>query len=248
MSWAKTFHDDYLVQTLLRRRDPAQTNRTLNFLESALGLDAGGPVLDQCCGIGSLSIPFAHRGYSVVGVDFTPEYIQRARQEAPAGLEVEFTCADAGQFVHMGCQGAFNWWTGFGYAEDDTENEMLVKSAYESLVSGGRYLLDLMNPAGVLRAFKPTMRTLHPTPEGDIHLSRHTELDWAQGRMNKVWIYERDGAVLQRHQSSVRFYQPHEVHSMFVRAGFTDIQLVGDLEMTPLDIDHVRCIIIGTRP
>jgi SAM-dependent methyltransferase len=42
----------------------------------------GGPVLDLACGTGRLSLALARRGFSVVGVDANPSFLQRARAEA----------------------------------------------------------------------------------------------------------------------------------------------------------------------
>jgi len=50
-----------------------------------LGDARGRTVLDACCGTGDLTRALERRGARVVGVDFTPEMLQRARAKHPSG-------------------------------------------------------------------------------------------------------------------------------------------------------------------
>jgi SAM-dependent methyltransferase len=55
-----------------------------------------GAVLDAGCGTGEHALFFAARGHRVVGIDFVPEAIRRARRKAgERGLPVEFLIKDA---------------------------------------------------------------------------------------------------------------------------------------------------------
>ncbi len=67
----------------------------VDFVVEALGLSGSERILDLACGFGRHSLELAQRGYSVVGVDITPDYIQHARSRASEdGLNVEFICSD----------------------------------------------------------------------------------------------------------------------------------------------------------
>ena len=184
----------------------------------------------------------------MVGVDIVPAYIEQAKTEARRIGSGQFFCHDAREFVYSDCQAVFNWWTGFGYFETDDENIQVIQSAFDSLRSGGYYLLDLLHPAGVLRHFQPVMITEYSTKFGKIRLTRNTQFDLSSGRMEKDWIYSQNGKELRRHHSSLRIYYAHEIVSMFEKIGFVDIQLVGNTALAPLNIDHLRCICIGRRP
>jgi demethylmenaquinone methyltransferase/2-methoxy-6-polyprenyl-1,4-benzoquinol methylase len=59
-----------------------------------LGDLRGRVVLDACCGTGDLALACARAGARVVGVDFTPEMLARARQKAH-GTRAAFALADA---------------------------------------------------------------------------------------------------------------------------------------------------------
>lgn len=57
---------------------------------------AGRDVLDLCCGTGDLALAFAAAGARVVGLDFTPEMLERARaKRSRRGARALFVEADA---------------------------------------------------------------------------------------------------------------------------------------------------------
>lgn len=62
----------------------------------AAELDAGATVLDVACGNGNAALAAAHRFCKVVGIDYVPSLLDRARARAEAEkLKVEFSQADA---------------------------------------------------------------------------------------------------------------------------------------------------------
>ena len=109
MSWVQSFHDEFLMHTLLIRKDHADLEKDISFLTKALRIGNGSLVLDQCCGIGSIAIPLSKRGFQVVGVDITPLYIENAKAKSST---CELYCEDARTFTYPNCDGIFNWWTG----------------------------------------------------------------------------------------------------------------------------------------
>lgn len=249
MTWIKNFHDDLLAKTLLDSRDSNTIEGDVLFLEKVLELRPNQRILDQCCGHGTMSLALAQKGYRVCGVDMTKEYIASAQAKAEQfGLPIEFSCADAGTHLAPECDAVFNWWTGFGYSPTDKENISLIQRAFDSLRSGGIYLLDVPNLLGVARHFAPTVRREYHTDVGMITLTRHSSMDLCLGRMEKIWEYSAQDALLARHHTSVRLYSSAELWHFFHDIGFRDIRLIGDLQETPLTIDHLRCMCIGRKP
>jgi SAM-dependent methyltransferase len=69
---------------------------TSELLCEAVDLRAGQRVLDVACGSGNAALAAARRFCHVVGVDYVPALLERARQRAKAeGLEVSFQAGDA---------------------------------------------------------------------------------------------------------------------------------------------------------
>jgi SAM-dependent methyltransferase len=249
-SWWAELYDDLLADVLLVRADDADTTRTVAYLTEQLRLTPGCRVFDQCCGIGSLSVPLAQAGFEVVGVDQAAAYIERGRGDAcRAGVSVELHTGDAFDFVaRPACRGVLNWWTSFGYALDDATNARMLARAFESLEPGGRLALDYMNVPGVLRAFAPRVVTTRDTSRGRVTLVRESRLDTARGTLHKLWQYTLpDGRVVE-HSSTVRLYLPHGVADLLRGVGFENVEIHGDVDASPLELDSRRCILLATRP
>ncbi|MFE6864541.1 class I SAM-dependent methyltransferase [Nocardia sp. NPDC057668] len=248
MTWWADLYDDLLADQLLER-EAGTVEPTLDFLLDRLDLRPGDSVYDQCCGIGSLTIPLAARGLRALGVDQAAGYIERARWDAEnAGVTAEFAAANACDFVPPEpVDAVFNWWTSFGYGTD-ADNQRMLDRAFESLCPGGRFALDTMNLSGVLRGFQRDNVLHRETPRGRVLLLRETTIDLPSGRMLKDWTYFVDGHLETRHRSSVRLYLPDAVAAMLATAGFTDIDLLGDLTGAALTLDSPRLIALARRP
>jgi SAM-dependent methyltransferase len=246
--WWNALYDDLLAELLLVREDAEDEEDTVRFLVERLELAPGARTFDQCCGIGSLAIPLARRGFSVVGVDQAARYIERGRRDA-AGLPCELHTGDAFDFVPDGpVHGAFNWWTSFGYTGDDRENVRMLARAFDALVPGGRFALDTLGLPGVLRGFQPQVVTRKTTEDGEIVLLRESTLDLPAGFMKKTWTYFLPNGRRVTHESRVRLYMPHSLAELMRSVGFEDVTFHGGVRGEPLDLDARRCIVVGRRP
>jgi SAM-dependent methyltransferase len=249
VTWWADLYDDWLADQLLVR-EAGEVEPTLDFLVDRLRIAPGARVLDQCCGIGSVALPLAARGVIVVGVDQAERYVARAASEARGrGLRTEFVAADACRFVPQArCDAAFNWWTSFGYLEEDADNREMLARAFDALLPGGRFALDTMNAPEVLRSFQPEVSTRRRTPRGEVLLVRESSIDLLRGRLAKRWTYFVEGRRQVEHTSSVRLYMPDAVAALLRGVGFVDVELLGSLAGEPLALDSPRLIAIARRP
>ena len=110
-------------------------------------------VLDVPCGFGRIANRLAARGCRVTGLDASPLFLARARQDAAAlGVAVEYVAGDmralpwAGRFDRLVC-----WFTSFGYFDDATDRRVLA-GFRRALRPGGRLVLDHANLARLVRA------------------------------------------------------------------------------------------------
>jgi SAM-dependent methyltransferase len=248
LTWWAELYDELLADQLLSREE-GELAGTLEFLITRLGLAPGSRVLDQCCGIGSVSLPLAMRGFQILGIDQAAGYVERARGAADeAGLAAEFVAGDACEFVPAQPMDAvFNWWTSFGYADDDEANQEMLARAFDALRPGGRFALDTMNVPGVLRGFQRDTVLHRATSRGKVLLLRETAIDLATGRMLKDWTYYIDGHLAVQRQSSVRLYMPDAIVTMLHKVGFVDVDLLGDLTGAPVALDSPRLIVLARR-
>ncbi len=122
------------------------TVEEVDFIIEALALRGGERVLDLACGFGRHSLELARRGYKVVGVDITPEYIADARRTAQAeGLAVEFIQADVREVAFRDeFDVTLNMADGaIGYFESDAENLRLFDVIARSLRRGGVHVMGI---------------------------------------------------------------------------------------------------------
>jgi SAM-dependent methyltransferase len=249
-AWWEALYDDLLADAMLVRDDDGDVEQTVDFLITHLGLWPGARVFDQCCGIGSLAIPLARRGFPVVGLDQAKHYIERASKDAKARrASARFVAGDAREVVPLrDADGAFNWWTSFGYGDDDADNARMLARAFEALAPGRWFALDTMNLASVLRGFQRDVVIRRPTPRGEVLLWRRSEIDLVRGRMDKKWHYRLpDGRVVE-HASSLRLYLPDAVAALLRQVGFGEVRLLGGLDGAPVSLDSPRLIALARRP
>lgn len=246
--WWQPLYDDTVAEMFLVRKDEV-LRATVAFLREQLDLGPNRSVFDQCCGIGSLSIPLARTGVRVVGVDQSAAYIQRARVEArTANLPCTFLPGDAIDFVPAEpCDAAFNWETGFGNA-DDVRNQQMLQRVFEALKPGGRFLLDYQNVPRILRHFQECLVHRQTMPAGEVLLLRESTIDLPGGWLRQHWTFLMpDGRRCQR-ATAVRLYLPHDLAAMLRRCGFQDITFHGGVRGEPLGLDSPRCICAARRP
>ncbi|MDZ4833785.1 MAG: methyltransferase domain-containing protein [Candidatus Melainabacteria bacterium] len=246
--WWNSFYEDVPFHLYLERHDAAELELTLRFLAERLHVQPGARLFDQCCGMGSLSIPLAERGYDVVGVDLCESFIARAKSDTADGVHaVEFFVGDAFQFVPDGaCDGAFNWYTSFGYSADDDENVKMIERAFESLKPGAWFALDFPNVPMILANFKERMEHRLTTEEGEIVIARQCRID--NGVMHQSWDWTLPDGRTVSNQSTLRLYQPAELVILFQRAGFTEVELFGGLKGEERTDKSGRCVCVGRRP
>lgn len=238
--WWADFYNDVIAELFLVRDGTAE----LDFLQERLALRPGARVFDQCCGIGNLAIGLAKRGVQAVGADLCAPYIERAAKAA-AGLPCAFHAADAFEFrTQAPCDGAFNWYSSFAYADDDARNLEMLRRAFESLRPGGRYAVDFLNAPAVYRGFKPRMER----SGGGARVVRDCSLDLLRGRLEQRWTTTDAAGRTSERRSSVKLYPPHQLGELLRAAGFCDIELLGSIAGEPVDVDSPRCIALGRKP
>lgn len=248
--WWEVFHVPEMADLFLVRSDADELQATLEFLSSELALTAGARVYDQCCGIGSLSIALSRVGYVVTGADLCDFFIQRAIRDAGrAEVNCRFHEADAFEFVpDDACNGVFNWYSSFGYADSDARNRQMLQRAFESLLPGGRYALDVPNLPGVLRGFQRYMVRRGESAGRAVTLIRESNINIHVGLLEQKWTWLVEGQPPVERRSALRLYLPHQIRELLEQCGFENVRFFGDIHHEPLTIDSPRLICVAEKP
>lgn len=248
--WSSFFDDDYAAYGL-SSTPPELLEQTVRFLLTTLELQPGSLALDQCSGIGRLSLPMAERGVRIIGVEQAATYVAASQREADRRqLPCRFNQGDAFEFVSPEpCDAAFNWFTSFGYSPDDAVNIRMLHRVFESLKPGGRFVLDYMNLARIFADFKDSQvdRPTAPALQGLIVMMENRP-DFLAGMMKSTWTFlYPDGRRVER-PISVRLLMPTELAHLFRSAGFEDVRHYGWVDGEALTRLSRRCIVFGRKP
>src|SRR5690606_22460289 len=139
------FDRDYL------RFYAAELNDDTNDDEAAtiaalLQLREGLRVLDLPCGHGRIARRLAAMGADVTGIDRSKLFLAQAHAEAKQhGVSVHYQLGDMRTLTFDDeFDVVLNWFTSFGYEDDDTLRLMLTRM-HRAIKSGGRLLLETLN-------------------------------------------------------------------------------------------------------
>jgi SAM-dependent methyltransferase len=222
------------------------TKGQVDGVERMLGLAPGMRILDVCCGYGRHSLELARRGYRrVVGVDFSPPLLARARRTARAeGLRVTFRRADMRRLPFRGSfDAALNLFTSFGYFADEAEDQAALRSMARALRPGGRLLMDLLNREWLVRHFQPRYQEVTALGTVDNNLT----FDLATGRLRNVRRFRKDG---RRRALAVEFrvYTLAEMVRLLREAGLAFQRAYGNFEGAAYGMDTFRMIVVAEKP
>ena len=242
MKREELFDEDYLYfyeDVLSDERSDLAADLIWQLLE----LEPGMEVLDLACGHGRIANRLAERGARVTGLDATPLFLERARADAERlGVDVEYV---EGDMRELPWESRFdrivNWFTAFGYFDDDEEDRRVLRAAHRALRPGGRLLIENNNLAELLGRWQPWVAVER---DGDFTLDRSV-FDPVSGRARTERVIVRDGRT-RRTSFSVRMFVAVELRAWLRDAGFSSVESY-DGEGEPLTAQGRRMITIARR-
>ena len=118
------------------------------YVEEAL--ESGGPVVELGIGTGRLAIPVAEAGVRVIGVDSSEGMLAVCRERAEAAGVSELVDLRLGDLreppVTERVPLVICPFRAFLHMENDDDRRRALRSAYELLVPGGRFVFDVFEP------------------------------------------------------------------------------------------------------
>lgn len=210
-----------------------ETAEEIDQIIELADLEKNAKILDLCCGIGRHSLELARRGYKVVGVDLTHEYLEKARKQAEnEDLNVEFVRNDMRRFCHIeGFDVVINLFTAFGYFESQAENKRVLTNIYCSLREGGTLIMDMAGKEVIARIWQE--RDWHER-DGRIFL-RESKISQNWSWCENKWMMLENGK-LAKFEFAHRIYSAVELAGLLKDCGFSSVTIYGDL--TAADYDH----------
>jgi len=205
-------------------------------------LEAGMKVLDMPCGVGRHSIELQKKGFEVVGVDKTTDYIEDAKAEDESG-DIEFVREDMKDFRRENSFDAvINWWNSFGYFEDREDDRQMLENIHTSLKDRGVLIMDYYG-----KEIAATRDLSHSWSEQDgiynMEKARIKE-DWS--KIERTWIKVEDGETVE-YTWEQRLYAASELEQMLKQVGFSNIEFYGNIDGEDYDEDADRLIVVAEK-
>ncbi len=212
------------------------------FAIARLGLRPSSTVLDLCCGNGRHMVHLLRHTPDVVGLDYSRDLLGFARTQL--GAEGKLLRGDMRTIPFQGAFDAVaNFFTSFGYFQDEAENQAVALGIARALKPGGRFFMDYLNPDYVRAHLEPESER----EAGDFVITERRWIDEATERVNKATKVHRDGVLVNQSSESVKLYAPDALQRLLADAGLVIESRFGDYDGSPVCPENPRQIIVGSR-
>lgn len=147
--WFAEWFDTSYYHTLYKERNDDEAALFIKNLVDFLQLEKNAKVLDLACGKGRHSLTLNKLGFEVWGVDLSENSIQLAKCHENSTLK--FAVHDMRKTIDGSkFKAIFNLFTSFGYFDEISDNEKVIRSMHSMLEKDGLLIIDFMNAEKVI--------------------------------------------------------------------------------------------------
>lgn len=244
--WETTFNNDYL------RADSyfasyARISREIAFLLRVfhkIGLKKNAKILDLACGYGAHALALAEYGFNVTGIDFSKNYITRARKNAQnkkIGVSfLEKDIRDISFSRHF--DAIISMYTSFGYFTDENDHLKVLKQISQALKPRGALILDLNNIARVLTQMNGNGKTAEKN--GCVFVKKELNPATMRWSLDYTW---KDRGKLKRSRFRTRIFALAELRRLLEEAGLKIKRVWGFYDGSSYQFDSRRLIIFAQK-
>ena len=191
-------------------------------------------VLDMTCGTGSQVFYLAERGYEVIGSDFSPALIEKARSKAKKmNRNITFIDGDMRNVKVGKFDAVITIFNAIGHLTK-ADFEKALQNIHANLKDGGVYIFDIFNLQAITdEIIDDFAMDIENIVNGvKIRNIQHSEIDRENGLLTSHDHYtiSKEGCEPEIHTNSfsLQIYTAEELQAMLSRNGF---EIVGQYDM-----------------
>lgn len=238
--WFADWFDSPYYHLLYKNHDESDARRAIDNLLRAIELPPHSTILDLACGKGRHSKYLAERGFEVTGLDISEASIVFARQFENERLTF-FQHDMRLPFRINFFDAVVNFFTSFGYFENENEHLLALKNVSKNLRPGGVFVLDFFNSVKIRKIL---VRQATKTVEGITFKIRKT---LRGGHVFKTVEFETGGRKFY-FREKVRLFELADFQSLFSAAGLEIVQVFGGYDLQKFDpASSDRLILIAKK-
>lgn len=143
-NWYEDWFNSSYYHLLYKSRNHEEAEYFISNILNFLIPSNDSKMLDVACGKGRHSLYISKQGYYTNGFDLSENSINEAKKFENDLLKFyvnDIRIPLKKDFYHV----AFNLFTSFGYFVDENDNQKAINAIAQSLVKGGRLVIDFMN-------------------------------------------------------------------------------------------------------
>lgn len=238
--WFAEWFDTCYYHTLYKNRDEEEAAKFISRLIEDLKLPKDAYLLDLACGKGRHSITLNQLGYTVKGVDLSPNSIAEASKSSNENLQ--FAVQDMRQAIpNEKFDAILNLFTSFGYFDSIDDNIRVVQAMNSMLNDDGILVIDFMNATKVIDKLVLAEEKNIDTIE--FHIKRKYD-----GQHIFKFIHVKDGEQEFDYSERVQALRQVDFEKLLTENGFEILRTFGDFNLTPFqEKSSDRLIIIAKK-
>ncbi|MBK8653301.1 MAG: class I SAM-dependent methyltransferase [Haliscomenobacter sp.] len=240
-SWYEDWFNSPYYEILYHHRDDSEAQGFIDRLLVWLQPKMGALILDLACGKGRFARYLARKGFHVTGLDLSINSITQAREYEMENLA--FFTHDMRlpyRINYFDC--TFNFFTSFGYFDQERDDVRTLKSVALGLKKGGVFVLDFFNSTYVKSHFQGSQQK---TIQG---ITFETNKYVQGNRIVKTIDFEDQGRSW-HFEESVRLFEFQDFERLFGQAGLKIETCFGNYHLDPFDeSSSPRLILIARKP
>jgi len=232
----------YLHHPLLT---PERTAGEIDFILSILPVKPGARFLDIGCGFGRHSLELARRGFNVLGIDPSAAMIDAAQERAAGENRIPVFRQERGQGLqlHNEFDAAICLFTTLGQVEDHKDNLPLLHNAYQALLPGGNFILEIPQRGWAVSNLKTRQRF----GEGETFTQVARSFDASQNLVIEEFTLVSPGEQ-RTYTLQYRLFNQAQITQLLDQAGFVGIVCYAGYADVPLDSHSPTMVISAQKP